>query len=60
MMNWIKKLIKDDHGAVTVEMVALTSVAMALSAVLFATVQHELAWHLATLEAALNTTTRVD
>ena len=59
-MNRIKNLLKDEHGAATVDIMALTGIVMALTTVLVATAQHELVWHMATIETALTTPTRVD
>ena len=60
MMNRIKALIKDDRGAVAAEMVTLSGLVAALSFVLFASVQQELAGHLASLETALTAPTLLD
>lgn len=53
MMNRIKALIKDDCGAVAADMVTLTGLVATLSFVLFASVQQDVAGHLAKLQTAL-------
>ena len=60
MMNRIKKLLKEEHGAATVDIVALTGFTMALTTVLVATAQHDLVAHMTTIEIALTPFTRVD
>ena len=60
MMNRIKKLLTEEHGAATTDIVALTGFVMALTTVLVATAQHELVAHMTTIETALTPFTRVD
>ena len=56
MMNRIKTLIKDDHGAISTDWMALTTGLAALSLILIAGVQHETGTYLAKIHTALTAT----